>query len=150
MRLGQIVVDVSPARTSRSFRLLLVCRTIVLLSAGFIAVAVPVQVYRLTDSSLQVGLVSLALGVALIAGFAVGGVLADRMDRRGLILSSSVGVAVSFAVFTANAAIPSDAQLTVIYLVVIIGGMLEGVGETALTAVTPPSSNATSWSRAAA
>lgn len=137
MRLGQLVVDVTPAKTSREFRLVLICRSIVLLSAGFIAVAVPVQVYGLTGSSLQVGTVSLVLGMALLLGFLTGGVLADSMDRKRLIVLSSAGVAVAFTVFAINAAIPSSAQLAIIYLTVAIGGAVEGVGETALTAVTP-------------
>lgn len=137
MRLGQLVVDVTPAKTSRDFRLVLICRTIVLLAAGLIAVAVPVQVYELTKSSLQVGLVSLALGLSLLAGFITGGVLADSGDRKRLILLSNVGVAAAFAIFAVNAAVESPYQLAVIYLVVGIGGAVEGVGETALTAVTP-------------
>lgn len=137
MRLGQLVVDVTPARASRDFRIVLICRSIVLLAAGFIAVAVPVQVYQLTRSSLQVGLVSLALGLALLVGFIAGGVLADTLDRKRLIVLSSTGVAVAFAVFAVNAAIDSPHQLFVIYLTVIVGGAIEGVGETALTAVTP-------------
>ena len=137
MRLGKLVVDLTPARASREFRLLLACRTIVLLSAGFIAVAAPVQVYGITGSSLQVGLVSLAMGVTLFGGFLVGGVLADRMDKRRLILISSASVAVAFTLFAINAAIPGGHQLTVIYVIVLVGGALEGIGETAITAATP-------------
>lgn len=137
MRLGQLMVDLSPARTSPAFRLVLICRSIVLLSAGFIAVAVPVQVYDLTGSSIQVGLVSLTLGLSLLVGFLVGGVLADGMDRTRLIVGSSAGVAAAFAVFAVNAWLESPAQLVVIYLTVAIGGAVEGIGETALTAVTP-------------
>jgi ENTS family enterobactin (siderophore) exporter len=137
MRLGQLVVDLTPARQSREFRLLLACRTIVLLSAGFIAVAAPVQVYRLTGSSLQIGLVSLAFGLSLLCGLLAGGVLADRVNRRGLILFSSTGVALAFGVFALNAAFSSPAQLLIIYLTVLIGGVIEGIGQTALSAVTP-------------
>lgn len=137
MRLGGWVVDLAPARHSRAFRLVLLSRTIVLLSAGFIAVAIPVQVYDLTRSSLHVGLVSLTLGLSLLAGFIAGGVLADRMERRRLILISSAGVAAAFAVLAVNAAISSPHQLWVIYLTAAIGGAVEGLGETALSAVTP-------------
>lgn len=137
MRLGQLVVDVTPARVSRDFRLLLICRTVVLLGAGFIAVAAPVQVYRLTGSSLQVGLISLTLGMTMLLGFLAGGVLADRMDRRKLILISSLAVALSFTAFAVNAAVASSHELLFIYLIVIVGAGVEGIGETALSAVTP-------------
>ncbi|MBC6448010.1 enterobactin transporter EntS [Actinokineospora xionganensis] len=137
MRLGQLVVDVTPARVSRDFRLLLICRTVVLLGAGFIAVAAPVQVYRLTESSLQVGLISLTLGMTMLLGFIAGGVLADRMDRRKLILISSVTVVLAFTAFAVNAAVPSAHELLFIYLIVIVGAGVEGIGQTALAAVTP-------------
>lgn len=137
MRLGQLVVDVTPARVSRDFRLLLICRTVVLLGAGFIAVAAPVQVYRLTGSSLQVGLISLTLGMTMLLGFLAGGVLADRMDRRKLILVSSLAVVLSFTAFAVNAAVASSHELLFIYLIVIVGAGVEGIGETALSAVTP-------------
>ncbi|MGH3862149.1 enterobactin transporter EntS [Actinokineospora sp.] len=137
MRLGQLVVDVTPARVSRDFRLLLICRTVVLLGAGFIAVAAPVQVYRLTESSLQVGLISLTLGMTMLLGFIAGGVLADRMDRRKLILLSSATVVLAFSAFAINAAVASSHELLFIYLIVIVGAGVEGIGETALSAVTP-------------
>jgi ENTS family enterobactin (siderophore) exporter len=137
MRLGQLVVDVTPARVSRDFRLLLICRTVVLLGAGFIAVAAPVQVYRLTESSLQVGLISLTLGMTMLLGFIAGGVLADRMDRRKLILISSMTVVLAFSAFAINAAVASSHELLFIYLIVIVGAGVEGIGETALSAVTP-------------
>ncbi|SDJ26703.1 MFS transporter, ENTS family, enterobactin (siderophore) exporter [Actinokineospora alba] len=108
-----------------------------LLAAGFIAVAAPVQIYRLTESSLQVGLVSLALGMTKLFGFIAGGVLADRMDRRKLILISSVTVVLAFSAFAVNAALASSHELLFIYLIVIVGAGVEGIGETALSAVTP-------------
>jgi hypothetical protein len=46
-------------------------------------VAVPYQLYSLTGSTLQVGLLSLADAIPLIALSAVGGTIADRLDRRG-------------------------------------------------------------------
>lgn len=137
MRLGQLVVDTAPLRTSRSFRLVLVSRVIVLLSAGLLAVAVPVQVYALTSSSVQVGLVSASLGGGLLVGFLAGGVLADGLDRRCVIVASGIGITATFAILTLNAAVASGRQLAVIYVVTAVGGVIQGIGETALTAVAP-------------
>jgi len=54
-------------------------------------VAVPVQVYALTGSSLQVGLVGL-VGLLPLVGFGLwGGAVADAVDRRLLYLIASVG-----------------------------------------------------------
>ena len=50
------------------------------------AVAVPYQVYQLTGSSLDVGLVSLAQLFPLVIGSLVGGSVVDAVDRRRLLL----------------------------------------------------------------
>jgi MFS family permease len=54
-------------------------------------VAVPVQVFMLSHSSLQVGLVGLVGFVPLVAFGLWGGAVADAIDRRTLYLISSVG-----------------------------------------------------------
>jgi len=51
---------------------------------GHETVAVPYQVYQLTHSSLDVGLVSLAQLFPLIGGALLGGSVVDAMDRRRL------------------------------------------------------------------
>lgn len=53
-------------------------------------VAVPYQVFRLTHSSLQVGLVSLAQLGPLLVGSLVGGAVADTVDRRRLLMVMQV------------------------------------------------------------
>jgi predicted MFS family arabinose efflux permease len=51
-------------------------------------VAVPFQVYRLTHSSLDVGLVGLAQIVPVLLGALAGGSVADAVDRRYVLLAS--------------------------------------------------------------
>jgi MFS family permease len=51
---------------------------------------VPYQVYVLTRSSLDVGLVSLATVLPLIAGALLGGSLADAADRRKILLGAQL------------------------------------------------------------
>ena len=59
-------------------------------SAGsqFAAVALPYQVYRQTGSSLQVGLIGLAVLGPLLVGALASGAIADAFDRRRLLLAS--------------------------------------------------------------
>lgn len=66
------------------------------------AVAVPYQVFRLTGSSLDVGLISLGQLIPLLVFSMAGGVVADAHDRRrvlmvteALLASTSVGLAVN-------------------------------------------------------
>lgn len=53
---------------------------------GMLAVGVPVQVQQMTGSTLQVGVAVMIEGVGTFVGLLWGGVLADRFDRRKLIL----------------------------------------------------------------
>ena len=83
-----LALDLSPLRASRSFRLLFAGRVVSLLGLGMLVVALPVQVYALTGSSLHVAGVNTTLGVTAFAGTLVAGVVADRTDRRRVILWS--------------------------------------------------------------
>src|SRR6202167_1164700 len=86
-RLGRnLVLDMSPLRRSRALRCLFAGQLLSTLGAQLTTVAVPYQVFRLTRSSLDVGLVSLATVLPLIAGALLGGSLADAADRRTILL----------------------------------------------------------------
>src|ERR1700677_4720675 len=91
-RAGQLgrhrVLDVSPLRRSRDLRCLVAGQLLSTLGAQLTPVAVPFQVYILTRSSLDVGLVSLATVLPLIAGALLGGSLADAADRRKILLGA--------------------------------------------------------------
>jgi MFS family permease len=88
-RLGRhLVMDVSPLRRSRDLRCLVAGQLLSALGAQLTTVAVPYQVYILTRSSLDVGLVSLATVLPLIAGALLGGSLADAADRRKILLGA--------------------------------------------------------------
>jgi MFS family permease len=96
--LRAIAVDTSALRDSRDFRLLTIGGFISGLGTQVTLVALPYQVYVLTRSSFQVGLIGLAELLPLIAVSLVGGSLADRMDRRRLLQISQVAqLAVSAA-----------------------------------------------------
>ena len=69
-----------------------------MLGTQLTTVAVPFQVYQLTHSSLDVGLVSLAQVFPLIAGSLLGGSVVDAMDRRRLLMLAQVLPAVCSAV----------------------------------------------------
>ena len=85
-----LVLDVSPLRRSRDLRCLFAGQLLSTLGAQLTAVAVPYQVYILTRSSLDVGLVSLATVLPLIAGALLGGSLADAADRRKILLGAQL------------------------------------------------------------
>ena len=66
-------------------------------------VAVPYQVYAMTGSSLLVGVTSMVALVPLVVFGLLGGAIADAMDRRRLMLVTSVGAAVTSALLAVQA-----------------------------------------------
>ncbi|HXS64019.1 MAG TPA: MFS transporter [Streptosporangiaceae bacterium] len=98
-----LLIDVSPLRRSRDLRYLVAGELLSQLGSALTMVAVPFQVYALTHSSLDVGLVSLAQFFPLIAGALLGGSLADAVDRRVLLLVAELLMALCSAGLAINA-----------------------------------------------
>ena len=99
------VSDISPLRESVAYRRLFAGQAVSSIGTQVTQVAVPVQVYSITHSSLDVGLASLAALVPLIVFGLYGGAIADAVDRRKLLLITSVAtMAVSVALLAQAAA----------------------------------------------
>jgi MFS family permease len=99
----RLLIDVAPLRQSRDFRYLITGQLISVLGTQLTAVAVPFQVYALTRSSLDVGLVSLAQLFPLLACSLIGGSVIDAVDRRRLLLIVESLMACSSAALALNA-----------------------------------------------
>ncbi len=82
----RLLADTTPLRESRQYRLLFLNEGLAFLGSQITVVAVPLQVYLLTHSSLAVGLVGLAQLGPLLACSLVGGAVVDAVDRRTLML----------------------------------------------------------------
>jgi len=133
---NRILINLSPLRAGRDFRFLFAGQLVSMAGSQLSAVAVPFQVYALTRSSLQVGAVSAATVVPLMAGALIGGSVADTMDRRRLLVVTSAVLAVTSGALAANAALPHPSLLAV-YLVAALAAGLGGVVSTAVQAVVP-------------
>ncbi len=132
----RITVDLAPLRESREFRLLFVGLLVSMLGNQLTTVAIPFQVFSMTHSSLQVGLVSLAQLIPLVVGSLVGGTLGDAMDRRRLMVVSSALSAVAAAGLMANALLPHP-SLAAIYVISAVAAGLLGLASPARTAAIP-------------
>ncbi|MFF7656068.1 MFS transporter [Streptomyces sp. NPDC007983] len=95
------VMDTRPLR-HRPFRRLWTSTTVTAIGSQLTAVAVPKQVYDITGSSAWVGYASFAGLVPLVVFGLWGGVVADRMDRRTLMLVTNAGIAVTSLLFWAQ------------------------------------------------
>jgi ENTS family enterobactin (siderophore) exporter len=136
MGLRHVAMDLGPLRSSRDFRIMFWARVVALLGISLTLVALSIQVFRITGSSLAVGMVNVAAGSTLLAGTLAGGVLADRFERRQLLIVSRSGAALVFGALALNA-VADQPRLWVVYACAAALGIVDGVGETALTAIVP-------------
>jgi MFS family permease len=107
-------MDVTPLRTSRDFRVLFVAGLVFWLGMLIGYVAVPFQLYALTRSNFAVGAFGLVQIVPLVLAGLYGGALADRLDRRRVLVLTGVAQVVGTAVLLVNALAPQP-SLPVIY-----------------------------------
>ena len=81
-----LTLDVRPMRESRDYRLLLLGTIVTGLGTQAALVALPYQVYVITHKPVLVGLLGLVELGPLVTASLFGGALADRLDRRLLLL----------------------------------------------------------------
>src|SRR5580704_4679564 len=113
---GKILVDVTPLRDSRDFRLLFGGQLISMLGTQLTVVAIPFQIYRMTHSSLQVGAISLAQLIPFIFGAILAGPLGDSHDRRRMMLWTAAAMALTSGTLAFNASV-GHPSLLALYLV---------------------------------
>jgi MFS family permease len=88
---ARLLADITPLRESPAFRRLWLGSAVSNIGSQLALVAVSLDVYRLTQDSLYVGLLSIFALVPLVLGGLLGGSIADSHDRRKVaLLASSV------------------------------------------------------------
>ena len=130
------MLNISLLKTHPAFRAVFLARFLSILALGLLAVAVPVQIQALTGSSFQVGLAVTLAGGGMFVGLLAGGVMADRHERRRLILFARSTCGLGFIGLCVNALLPTP-SLTIIYVLSVWDGFFGAVGVTALLAATP-------------
>lgn len=103
-RLRGATLDLTPLRVSRPYRRLLFGDAVSVLGTQVTIVAVPLQVYAQTRSTVAVGLVGVAGLLPLVVFGLYGGAIADAVDRRKLVLFTTSGQLVLAVVLVAQAA----------------------------------------------
>jgi MFS transporter, ENTS family, enterobactin (siderophore) exporter len=136
VRIGQIAIDVAPLRESRDFRRLFAGRFVSMAGNAVATTAANWQVYGLTHSSLDVGLLTLNSSAGMFIGLLAGGMLADRHDRRMLLTAVRLPQAALAAGLMANSLL-GHPQLWPLYLLTFGIGLLSGLSSPASTAATP-------------
>jgi MFS family permease len=103
VQLRGLFADTTPLRNTH-FRRLWTANMVTVVGAQLTVVAVPAQIYAETGSSAYVGLTGLFGLVPLIVFGLWGGALADVMDRRTLLIVTTIGLIGTSACFWAQAA----------------------------------------------
>jgi MFS family permease len=137
-RLGRILralaVDADLLRRRRELRLLIFGQSTSLLGSMITLVAIPVQVYDLTGSTVAVGLLGVAEFVPILALALVGGALADAFDRRRLVMLAEAGAIVVVAGLVVNAALE---QVWFLYLAAALIAAFSAIRRPPLDAMLP-------------
>jgi MFS family permease len=127
---ARLLVDLTPARESVAFRRLLIGSALSGIGGQMTNYAVLLQVYELTRSSLNVGIVGLASGLPMIVAAVLSGPLADAIDRRKTVLITTVIQTAVSATLAAQAFAGLD-QVWLLYVLVGVQGAVAGVASPA-------------------
>ena len=128
-------LDIGPLRRNTSFRRLFASQFISGLGTMVSYVAVPWQLYQLTHSNAQVGLLGLVQLLPVVICGLLGGAVADRVDRKRLLIASEALMAMCLAGLLANAWAAAPSVLTIYALVAVLQGA-SGFHRPALEALT--------------
>jgi MFS family permease len=97
------LIDFSLLKKNRDFRLLYTGQFISFIGTMMTSVALPYQIYHLTQSTVMVGLLSLVQLLPLLITALLGGVFSDRYNRKALLLLSELLLAVACFILAINA-----------------------------------------------
>ncbi|HEY7892392.1 MAG TPA: MFS transporter [Solirubrobacteraceae bacterium] len=122
--LARVTVDIAPLRGSRDLRLLALGNFVTGLGTQAALLALPYQLYVQTRSPVLTGLLGAVELGPLVAMSLFGGALADRMDRRRLLLADQFALVVISAALAAGA-IAGHPPLLALYA---LGALLAGFG----------------------
>ena len=129
-------MDVSPLRQLPDFRNLWMSSLITRFGSMITYVAAPYQIKELTGSYVAVGLIGVLEIIPLVIFGLYGGTLADRIDRRKVVLVTEFGLMVSVFLLALNSRSESP-QVWVIYVVAMLAASFDGLQSPSLDSIVP-------------
>ncbi len=121
-----MLVDLSPLKVSRDYRLLFFGQLISFFGSMMTFIVVPWHMYQLTGSSAMVGYIYLAEFVPMVILAFVGGALADYFEKRRLLRLTEFGQGLASAALLINSLVP-EPQVWVLFLCVAVHAGLAAV-----------------------
>jgi hypothetical protein len=123
-----VLLDLAPLRRHRDYRLLFTGQTISAFGTFFTYVALPVQIYNLTESSAVVGLLSAAQFVPLALSALWGGAFADALDRRRLLLWCEALLMCGSLALCVNSLLPHPSVVLLFVVAALMSAVTRGRG----------------------
>jgi ENTS family enterobactin (siderophore) exporter len=131
-----VLADITPLRVSRDYRRMFVGAALSSIGASVTQVAVGLQVYAITGSTLSVGLVGLFAVVPLIGLGLYGGSIVDAHDRRTVVLVTATGMLLIAVAMTGQAWARLD-SVWLLYVLVALQSGCYAVNSPARSAMIP-------------
>ncbi len=128
--------DITPLKRSNDFRLLFFGQFISGFGSSLTYVVLPVQMFHLTQSTAMVGLLGVAEFVPMLLVAFLGGALADRFNRRLLLLGAEALMAMSIGALTVNAMLPHP-HVGMLFAAASLLAALNSIHRPAIEAMTP-------------
>jgi MFS family permease len=121
-----LLLDISPLRSSPAYRRLWVGSLFSSVGSALTMFALPLQVWEITHSAFEVGLLSAVQLVPAITIGLLGGAWADSRDRRRLLLGTTFALVATSAALAASAR-SGDGLLWLVYLIAAVRSGLAGI-----------------------
>ena len=101
-----MLIDISPLRISRDYRLLFIGQLVSFFGSMMTFIVVPWQMFQITGSSAMVGYIYLAEFVPMVVLAFFGGALADFVDKRRMLRLTEFGQATASILLLVNSLLP--------------------------------------------
>lgn len=134
--MARVFADITPLRVSAPYRRLWLGLSISNIGQQITAVAVGLQIYDMTKSSLMVGLVGLAQVIPLVGFGLYGGTLSDAFDRRRVGIATAIGLWACSVMFLAQSLLDLN-SVGVLYLIIAVQSGFFAVGAPARQSIIP-------------
>lgn len=128
------LINLSVLRRNRNFAFLYLGQFVSLMGTMITGVALPYQIYHETQSTLMVGLLSLAQLLPILITALIGGVFADRYHRRMLLIVSELVLAVGSLLMAFNASL-AEPHIWVMFVLAALMSAFNGLHRPALESI---------------
>ncbi|MGM7671398.1 MFS transporter [Microbacterium sp. A93] len=132
----RLFADLTPLKVSPAYRRLWIGNSLSAIGTQLTLVAVSLEVFHLTGSSLAVGMLGLFALVPLVVAGLYGGAVADHVDRRKLALGSSAVLWLTTALIAAHAWLGIE-NVWVLYTLVAVHSGASGINQPTRGAIIP-------------